>query len=325
MGRHKDHSNSSDCCRKKRDRKRRPRKLEVDKIKVCELYAKEADITKIKACKVKAVEVDACKIKSKKVKTEKAIVENFEGKEINVDKITTQKLIIGNIDVTNYILNAADNSNSFGFDNGVKPDAVNQEVYDALIDVAAISRLEYQQRYKEGRVRLNLPENDGVDEVGIRTLVPFSVIKNDEGGTDFITFLATLGFNVDAVNTLDENGGPLLAGILVSAGWIQAEGPQAGEIIIEELEIGNRQFQPSVDGTFGEKYSSTVSLPTSIIQTIANNMPDPDNTGAVQLVMFAETGLEIFEGGKSKGITVVTCGDNCTVNTTNNVTVNANL
>jgi hypothetical protein len=59
------------------------------------------------------------------------------------------------------------------------------------------------------------------------------------------------------------------------------------------IDFGNRQFGPTLDTQFGEKYTGTVIIPTAIVSAMIEAMPDPNNTGCIQMVIYKEEGVEI--------------------------------
>jgi hypothetical protein len=59
------------------------------------------------------------------------------------------------------------------------------------------------------------------------------------------------------------------------------------------IDFGNRQFGPTLDTQFGEKYTGTVIIPTTIVRAMIEAMPDANNTGCIQMVIYKEEGVEI--------------------------------
>lgn len=70
-----------------------------------------------------------------------------------------------------------------------------------------------------------------------------------------------------------------------------------GEPVVKIIDIGNKQFYPTLDVCYGEKYTGQINIPSSLIQTAYLAMPDVNNTGAVQLVVYSEEGVQVTEGG----------------------------
>lgn len=76
--------------------------------------------------------------------------------------------------------------------------------------------------------------------------------------------------------------------------------PVCGPVYIEEILIGNKQFTPTIDPLYGEMFSGTVALDSTLVNIVANAMPDPNNTAAVQLVFFVEEGLTVWESDNNR-------------------------
>lgn len=75
---------------------------------------------------------------------------------------------------------------------------------------------------------------------------------------------------------------------MVQVGYIDSTG-----FVYEQIDFGNRQFGPTLDTVYGEKYTGTVVLPTSLMLIMTELMPNTFDNAVVQMVIFKEDGVDI--------------------------------
>ena len=177
----------------------------------------------------------------------------------------------------------------------VKPENVNQQVFDALLKVAEDFRESNLEIWNKGRERLSLPPSPGVDIFGYLT-VPIAQNYCE----DNVRLLNNLSYDLEIINPFESLNDVQIASIYINIGYIN----ESGQVIINNLQIGNRQFQGSIDydpndvnNSFGEKFNGSLTLNTQAITDVYKLMSDLNNQAAVQLVLYAEKDLIIFEGG----------------------------
>ena len=98
--------------------------------------------------------------------------------------------------------------------------------------------------------------------------------------------------NVNYELEIAESTDARVVSVLCQVGYVNF----AGEMVIQIIDIGNKQFYPTLDVCHGEKYTGQINIPTAIIQEAVNAMPDVNDTGAVQLVIYKEKGVNITIG-----------------------------
>ena len=123
---------------------------------------------------------------------------------------------------------------------------------------------------------------------GIKTVAPFRDVPCEDS-TVSRQLISTIAYNLDVVNVTEELRTRVVT-ILVQVGYINST---TQEFVYKQIDFGNRQFGPTYDTLYGEKYTGTVILPTDLITLMTEMMPDANNTAAVQLVVLAEDGVDI--------------------------------
>ena len=121
---------------------------------------------------------------------------------------------------------------------------------------------------------------------GVETVPPGvwdSVCKTNQA-------LSTLAYNLDVINRSTDLSTKVVT-TLIQVGWVNSE----NNFVTRQINLSNRQFSPSLAAVFGEKYSETTLLPTSLIEEMIAAMPPiVANNAAVQLVVYIEEGIQIF-------------------------------
>jgi hypothetical protein len=138
---------------------------------------------------------------------------------------------------------------------------------------------------------------------------PFCGVTGPTGTTN--RMIANIDYNLDIVYLLEEADSidARVVSVLVQVGYIEPAGPTGStgsvggctgsseNVIIETVFIGNKQYYPTLDITYGENYSASITIPSSIVLAAIAAMPDPCNTGAIQLVVYKEEGISIWVTG----------------------------
>lgn len=219
----------------------------------------------------------------------------------------------------------------------IKPANVNQAVWDCLIENAINEGFGpdgFQKRIQDGRdfIRTYLA-NRGCPEscppgptgpvpleiYGTKTIPVFRRVAapctavgstgpfcgaTGPAGTQN-NMITSINYNLDIVYKLEETDSvdARVVSVLVQVGYIGPTGSvgdctgSSENVIIETIFIGNKQYYPTLDITYGENYTASISIPSSIIYAAMNAMPDPCNTGAIQLVVYKEEGICIWRTG----------------------------
>lgn len=206
------------------------------------------------------------------------------------------------------------------------PKNVNQIVYDALIQNALADAESLQERIFEGRTfikkyldRYPCPPSCPpiscspvpLDIYGALTQPVFRRIYCDTLETnngqsfipanpnDYLTQLTTaVNFNLQVDYLLEEAEAvdARVVSVLVQLGYIDPESPPDDpQVVITEVFIANKQFYPTLDIEYGENFANTINLPSNLLATAAFAMPDPNNTAAIQMVIYKEKGLCIWK------------------------------
>lgn len=97
--------------------------------------------------------------------------------------------------------------------------------------------------------------------------------------------ISTISYNLDVTNVTGTLATRVVT-LLVQVGYLDG----AGNFVYEEIDFGNRQFGPTLDTAYGEKYTGTVILDTDLMSSIVTY---PNSGAMVQLVVFSEDGVEI--------------------------------
>ncbi len=75
----------------------------------------------------------------------------------------------------------------------------------------------------------------------------------------------------------------------------------APDIVCGIIDIGCQQFGPTININLGEKFTGIIQIPTDIIETIYRLSPNDASIGALQMVVFIEDDLEIFNNKSLRG------------------------
>ena len=111
-----------------------------------------------------------------------------------------------------------------------------------------------------------------------------------------VNFNLQVDYLLEVANSIDAR----LTSVLVQMAYVDPLGPtgdcsSGGEnIIIEEIFIANKQFYPTLDTLYGENFANTISIPTALLIAAYDNSPNPNNQGAIQMVVYKEEGICIW-------------------------------
>lgn len=150
-------------------------------------------------------------------------------------------------------------------------------------------------------------------------------VGNVNGGGDEIT-----------LRNLTVIPGPRTASIYFQYAYVDKE---TGTCESKLYDLGNRQFQPSIDYdptedpncviSWGEKYMGYQSFATDVVTTMYENMPNPEDGAAVQIVIIREPGLVVyFPGGcedESRGSQTVITNPSCVSNCVGNASASQSI
>ena len=127
---------------------------------------------------------------------------------------------------------------------------------------------------------------------GIQTVLPVRTYTCGTTGStgstgSGIQLISSISYNLDVINVTGTLAVRTVTA-MVQVGWVDENGIFNHQLI----DFGNRQFGATLDTQYGEKYTGTVSLPTALI----NKISVFGNAAAIQLIIFAEEGVEIDVG-----------------------------
>jgi hypothetical protein len=213
----------------------------------------------------------------------------------------------------------------------LKPAGVNEDVWNCILQNAVAEGQDLQQRLFEGRTIINsYLDSQGCSgscppaprepvPVEIFATKSFPVFKRRfcpgvTGATGILcgvtgatgttdTIMSNITFNLDVNYQLEvaESVDARVVSVLVQLAYIDPAGGTGGctggsgeNIIVETVFIGNRQFYPTLDVEYGENYAGVVQIPTAVVAAAIAAMPDPCDTGCVQLVVYKEQGVCIW-------------------------------
>jgi len=108
------------------------------------------------------------------------------------------------------------------------------------------------------------------------------------GAFENVQFLSGMAFNL-SVKNLTSNLGTRVVYVLSLVSYIDELGAVQSKII----DIQAKQFGPTIDTLIGENYTGTIPLSTNFMQELVNLMPDRNNAPVIEMVVYAEDGLDI--------------------------------
>lgn len=121
-----------------------------------------------------------------------------------------------------------------------------------------------------------------------------TVDTGSTGPVEYFDLLNTaMGFNLQCTYLLEvaKSIEPRVVSVLVQTGYYDEE---TSSVIIDEVFIANKQLYPTLDTLYGENFANTISIPTSILSNAYQNSRDPDKQGAIQIVVYEEEGICIW-------------------------------
>lgn len=124
---------------------------------------------------------------------------------------------------------------------------------------------------------------------GVKSFSPLTVITCNSGNTT-TQLLSNISYNLDVINVTGTLSTRVVS-VLVHIGYLDTSVPGPDKFVYRKIDFGNRQFGPTLDTLYGEKYTGVVTLPTDLISYIST-LPDPASA-IVQMVIFAEEGVAI--------------------------------
>lgn len=227
---------------------------------------------------------------------------------------------------------------------------VDKRVFDMMLQTAQHAVYDeppeaegLQYRLTQGRIRLCLPEPSKVRLVGSMTFAPWVLsYPNDPSKSDFINYNTNITWNLLCANTQQYIDGykPNQSTVSVFAqyGYIDKV---TGICKCEILNLGNKQFDPTIDyrpttdpsnsESWGEQFKGNKVIDTGIIDLMIENMPNPNATGGIQVLYFAEQDIQILRLNSCVNpqnrvnTSIVGCEDNCTANVTSTNNVNTTV
>jgi hypothetical protein len=276
----------------------------------------------------KYIKVDKLRVKDaciKNLKVENADIQNAKIASLDVKDLFVNGRSIGCADrlpPVAQIPNRLDIFGATGFVGPTRPANVDPDVFDALIEVAYDNETALQARVAEGRNFINdyiasqgcpatcpAPPLEPVplDIYGIMTLPLYAQVNCGPTGATGLTgatgatgaignirantavnFNLQIAYLLEVAQSIDAR----LVSVLVQIAYVDTQ--VSGDIIVEEIFIANKQLYPTLDTLYGENFANTIAIPTSILQTAILNSPNPSNQGAIQMVIYREKGLCIW-------------------------------
>lgn len=272
-------------------------------VKIRNLKSKNAKIQHLSACNGNFNVLDADSIKFSEAEINTLDVQNLTLGGRNVNCLLTQPAV--ETDIATFVPLETP-----------PPRNVNQTVYEALIQNALTNQQELQNRIFIGRNDIKeylntvgcppscppLPDEPVPLQVyGALTQPIFREFacdtNNPEAGknkqlTTAVNFNLQVDYHPQEAQSVDNR----VVSVLVQLGYINPESPPNDpEVIIDEIFIANRQFTPTLDVEYGENFANVINIPSQILLRAVFAMPDANNTGAVQMVVYKEQGLCIWK------------------------------
>lgn len=198
------------------------------------------------------------------------------------------------------------------------PSNVNPLVYQALVENANANGQDLQNRLYQGRTNLNSfltsypcptscpPPTTSVVPMNVYGALTKPIFERmscgDQCGCDKVNYLnnftSAMNFNLQAYYNLEETQAvdARVVSVLIQVGYIDPESPPNDpQVIITEVFVANKQFYPTLDTEYGENFANKISIPSDLVASAAFAMPDPNNTAAVQMVVYKEQGICIWK------------------------------
>lgn len=283
-------------------------------------------IERLKSCSIKS-----SSIKSSSIKSSSVYACSLCSDKVTSQNVTTDSLVVGgeNIDImmkkskfktgaTNvgYDPVTLDPESPLGIFTPIKPEGVNEDVFDTMLAIAKIEMDALSDRMQKGRDRLDYPPVNELILVGSKS-IPSKWIVENENGDKMKRVPMNLTWNLEIANALkrlvqDPDGGPRVISIFMQYGYIDSLEDQ---IVVELFDLGTRMFFPTIDFdpnedpedavSWGEKFNGTRFISSKITNLINENMPDPNNTGCIQLLIIKEEGTFVYFPGNAQTTNVM--------------------
>ena len=121
---------------------------------------------------------------------------------------------------------------------------------------------------------------------GIKTVLPVLVKTCGSSVEQQSTqLISSISYNLDVTNVTGTLATRVVT-ILSQVGYLDG----TGTFVYEEIDFGNRQFGPTLDTAYGEKYTGAIILDSDLMRSVATY---PNSGALIQLVVFVEEGVEI--------------------------------
>ena len=292
------------------------------------------------------------------VKADKALFNRLESrnaciKKLSSDELKTKSLVVNGVDVNEILGVQASTGITADLDpvtcdpNSILGEFtpqylekynIRRDVFDAMLETGFETVYSVppqseglQFRLTQGRERLGLPKPSEVRLVGSISFAPWTQsFPDDPSKSDFINFNTEVEWNLQCANVEKFVDGfkpnPAVVSVYVQYGYIDKE---TGVCKCELIDLGNKQLDPTIDyvetsdpstsESWGEQFMGLKVLDTGIIAQMYENMPDPKQTGGVQLLFFAEKEVEVLrlnscqDSQNRVNSSVTSCGNNCTI------------
>lgn len=114
------------------------------------------------------------------------------------------------------------------------------------------------------------------------------------GPVEYFDLLNTaMSFNLQCTYLLEvaKSIEPRVVSVLIQTGYYDEE---TSSVIIDEVFIANKQLYPTLDTLYGENFANTISIPSSVLGDAYQNSRDPGKQGAIQMVVYEEEGICIW-------------------------------
>lgn len=262
------------------------------------------------------------------LKVRKACIKNLRAKNAKIDNLEAKNITLNGVNLECRLSGPPVDYNTTPFlllgetgatgPSGVTgPANVDPEVFEALIQNARTNRVEQQARIAEGRNFINEylidqgcpltcppPPTEPVplEIYGVLTLPIYRNVTCGPTGTNGATGTTSrrvntaIDFNLQIVyllevaNSIDARN----VSVLIQVGYLDSVFPGTGDIHIDEVFIANKQLYPTLDILYGENFANLIPIPTPLLQLAVINSPNPNRQGAIQMVIFKEQGLCIW-------------------------------
>lgn len=304
--------------------------LTAKNAKICKLEAAESKFDNIQSNQINSQQIVSKNINTENISvSNNGNIKNLSSDNANINNLQVKNLNGRNLNCEGQTFNNI-NSQLVTIDPLKYPEfsGFNKTVWDNLVLQTLIQKDALQQRLQCGRLQVKYIQDefgcvqcppDGLQnctpeceppvppgevcacpqEIGVCPSVPLNIfgiksvlplnVKTCGSGDSAVELISSISYNLNVKNVTGTLADRVVT-ILVQSGYLDGN----GDFVYDEIDFGNRQFTATLDTTYGEKFTGTILLDTNFINRI---LIAPNSGALIQLVVFAEDGVEIDIAG----------------------------